>query len=152
MRIVSILLICLFIFGCNTTEEAREINQNDAADLREEREFLEQLIEVSDPVTGKTRMQPMSDFFELIEVETPPKVLVMGEAKMPKGFKGKISAIVSLYVSLDGRAKDVKIVSNDRPEFDDFVIEAASSTLFKPAEHRGKLVEVKIRMPIEIEF
>ena len=151
MKIFYILAFLLILAGCESTNEYSTGKEPVERAPVVRNQELDQLIEVTDMATGETAMRPMSDFFEIVrDVDEPPKVLKSGKVRLPKGFKGKIEAVVELVVSKEGVARDINIVSINSPEFNEYVLELASTTKFKPGKHQGVIVEVKIQIPLKI--
>ncbi len=61
--------------------------------------------------------------------------------------EGKV--VVEFVVYKDGRIGPVKVVSSPHPELGQVAVDALQGTLFEPAIHYGKVVNVLYTMPFE---
>ena len=95
-----------------------------------------------------------SEIFEYREVEVEPHPIDIVTPVYPKearknNIEGKVT--VQVVVNVDGSVSDVSVLEG--PEiFHQAVIDAALQCQFKPAEHNGKLVPVRLIMPLEFSL
>ena len=95
-----------------------------------------------------------SEVFEYAEVEVKPHPIDLTTPAYPeKARKERIEGKVSLklLVNVDGSVSDVRVLEG--PEvFHQAAIDAVSQSRFRPGKHNGKLVPVRLIMPIEFSL
>ena len=115
-----------------------------------------------EPIPEQKTTPPASDdtdssevkIFEYKEVEEKPHPInivtpVYSEKARKEKIEGKV--ILQVVVNVDGSVSDVSVLEG--PEiFRQAAIDAISQSQFKPAEHNGKVVPVRIVMPIEFSL
>jgi TonB family protein len=65
---------------------------------------------------------------------------------------GKVRYLVSARITKEGAVEDAKVVDSKAPEFDREVAAAVSQWKFSPALLGETPVEVKVVVPVEVDF
>ena len=90
--------------------------------------------------------------YELSEGVQPPRITrrVNPNYSNVRGVSAKGSVAISLIVTSEGAAKELRVVKSLEPEVDRAAMEAVRQWRFAPAQKDGK--PVAVRVTIELEF
>ncbi len=81
-------------------------------------------------------------------VVVPPRVVQMPEPQPAAAPPEEVTVVLELLVGVDGRATDVKVVSEPRPPYDDDAVRAVSAATFEPATKDGVKTSARIRYSV----
>ncbi len=81
-------------------------------------------------------------------VVVPPRVVQMPEPRPAAAPSAEVTVVLELMVGVEGRATDVKVVSEPQPPYDDDAVRAVSAATFEPATKDGVKTAARIRYSV----
>ncbi len=92
---------------------------------------------------------------ESVDVDKEPELVTKKSPAYPRaaleeGIEGKV--FLSLWVGVDGKVRDTKVVKSDNPVFNQAAIDAAKEWVFAPAQKAGRPVSVWVTVPFQFRL
>jgi len=106
--------------------------------------------EVGNPIDPSGPNRKLREMAKEMKLDRPPEFLRGFAPRYPPGmvFQNKSGhAIVEFTISVDGTARDIKIIKTSDERLSVNIIGAIRGWKFKPAEKDGKPVDLRIRIP-----